>query len=44
MKRDGERRASVLPLFDLSLEGLYADTPTVAAFRQRIGVLVDRFT
>jgi TetR/AcrR family transcriptional regulator, transcriptional repressor of aconitase len=30
--------------FDLSLDGLYADTPSVAVYRKRIGVLVNQFT
>jgi len=41
--------AHVLPkhlieTFDLSLDGLYADTPTAAAYRQRVQVLVEQFT
>jgi TetR/AcrR family transcriptional regulator, transcriptional repressor of aconitase len=34
----------LVEVFDLALDGLYADTPTVAVFRQRIGVLIARFT
>ncbi|MEO8842809.1 MAG: TetR/AcrR family transcriptional regulator [Kofleriaceae bacterium] len=34
----------LVEVFDLALEGLYADVPTVAVFRQRIGILVARFT
>lgn len=41
--------AKVLPhelveTFDLALDGLYADTPTVATYRKRIDVLVKQFT
>lgn len=41
--------ANVLPknlveVFDLALDGLYADIPTAAVYRKRIAVLVKRFT
>jgi AcrR family transcriptional regulator len=34
----------LVEVFDLALDGLYADMPTVAVYRQRIGVLISRFT
>jgi AcrR family transcriptional regulator len=34
----------LVEVFDLALDGLYADMPTVAVYRQRIGVLLSRFT
>jgi hypothetical protein len=35
---------SLVEVFDLALDGLYADMPAVAVYRQRIGVLIARFT
>jgi AcrR family transcriptional regulator len=34
----------VIETFDLALDGLYADTPTAAVYRQRVRVLVEQFT
>ena len=34
----------LVEVFDLALDGLHEDMPTVAAYRQRIGVLISRFT
>jgi len=35
---------SLIETFDLALDGLYADTPTAAVYRQRVRVLVEQFT
>ena len=35
---------NLVETFDLALDGLYADTPTAAVYRQRVRVLVDQFT
>jgi AcrR family transcriptional regulator len=34
----------LVEVFDLALDGLYADMPSIAVYRQRIGVLIARFT
>jgi AcrR family transcriptional regulator len=36
--------ADLVEVFDLALEGLYADMPSVADYRQRIRLLISRFT